>query len=213
MNFKLVYKNFLMSAYLVATLTMSSVASAGLINSDFSDELNGWSADYSYFDGAQEYFYEPVVDFGNFAENFSTGLNSVTLSTSFDGVNEYFGLYFFQEFEVAVDSFELSLGFESIADYAYVTLVDENFDLVHDFMSNGLSVDISSFVGSFLSLEFGIEDENFIYDDYLTVSNIFISEKPSQVPEPSSFAIFALALLVLKSRSVNRFLSSSTTRK
>jgi hypothetical protein len=66
-------------------------------------------------------------------------------------------------------------------------------------MNDGLSVDISSFEGDFVSLEFGIEDIDFVYDDYLTVSNISISEKAQLVPEPSTFALFILALLSLRS--------------
>ncbi|MGJ8693202.1 MAG: PEP-CTERM sorting domain-containing protein [Thalassotalea sp.] len=202
LNFE--YKKILKPACLAAGLVLSGSAFAGLINNDFSDGLTNWNADYSYFDGSQEHYYQPVTDFNDFTDNFSTATNSVTLNTSVDGVNEYFGLYLFQEFEVAANAFELSLNFDFLADHAYVTLVDENLDLLHDFINNGLTVDISHYAGSFVALEFGLEDENFTYDDYLTVSNISISEQSLSVPEPSSFAIFAFALLALSRRMFTR---------
>lgn len=207
MKTNLISKNILKTICLIAGISLSSIASASIINADFSDGLNGWDADYSYFDGTDEHYYQPVIDFANFTDNFSTDSNSVTLNTSTDGVNEFFGLYLFQEFEVANDAFELSLNYEynlsdENLDWASVTLVDENFDVVHDFINDGLAFDISNFAGSFMALEFGLEDGDFIYDDYLTVSNISISSV--EVPEPSSIAIFAFALLALTSRNVIR---------
>ena len=207
MKFDFGYKNILKPACLVAALMTCSSASASIINSDFSDGLNNWNADYSYFDGAQEHYYEPVIDFADFTDNFSTGSNSVTLTTSFDDDNEYFGLYLFQQFEVADDAFELSLNVDYHLtdfdiDWASVTLVDENFDVIHDFMNDGLSVNISSLTGSLVSLELGLEDGDFVYGDYLTVSDITMSSV--EVPEPSSVALFALAFLALSRRVFTR---------
>lgn len=207
MKINLIAKNILKTICLIVSISLSGVASAGIINADFSNGLNGWDADFSYFDGSDEYFYEPVIDFGDFTDNFSTATNSVTLNTSIDGTDEYFGLYLFQEFKVDNDAFELSLNFDYFlsdenSDWASVTLVDENFDVVHDFINDGLVFDISNFTGSFMALEFGLEDGDFIYGDYLTVSNISISSV--EVPEPYSIAIFAFALLALSSRNVLR---------
>ena len=105
-------KNILKITCLLLSVSLFNTASASIINADFSDGLNSWSADYSYFDGVDEYYFEPVIDFNDFTENFSTGTNSVTLNTSMDGDDEYFGLYLFQEFEVADDAFELSLNYD-----------------------------------------------------------------------------------------------------
>ena len=196
-------KKFLRSACLITSLIMSGSASANLINSSFNNNLQSWGGDVVYYDTVNNIDNNNAYDvnFSNYTDNFSTNGNTVTLNTSTDNTNEYWGISLFQEFIVADDSFELSLNFDSVADYAYVTLVDENLDLVHDFMNNGLNVDISSFSGSSVSLEFGIEDNNFAYDDYLTVSNISISTKSLSVPEPSSFALFALALFAIRQKS------------
>ncbi|WP_175623965.1 PEP-CTERM sorting domain-containing protein [Pseudocolwellia agarivorans] len=201
-----VYKDTLKAACLVVGIALSGSASAGLINNNFQTELSGWSADYHYYDIANdtEHFFEPVTDFGNFTNNFVTGVNSVTLNTSTDGINDYFGFYLFQKFVVDQSSFELSLDFDASADFATVTLIDDNDDVLHDFMTGGSSVDISSFANSTVSLQFGIEDFDFIYDDYLTISNISISEKSLSVPEPSTFAIFALSLLAFGRRLQTR---------
>lgn len=193
-------KNVIRPICLITAMAINVGACADIVNEDFGNGLNDWSADYSYFDGVNEYYYEPVTDFEDFTDNFSTNGNSVTLTTSSDGTNEVFGLYMYQGFEVAANSHELSLTFNVLADHAYVTLVDENLDLLHDFINDGLSVDISNLVGSLVSLEFGIEDEDFVYDDFLTVSNISISKNATSVPEPSSLAIFALAFVALRTR-------------
>lgn len=209
MKIKYAYKNILKLACLMIGLAISGAASAGLINGDFSNGFNGWSADYSYDDGVQVEFFVPVTNIGNFPVNFSTSANSVTLTPEFDNLSDNFGLYLSQVFQVAANSSVLSLNFDfnltdNSQDDVYVTLVDSNFDVVHDFMIDGLSVDISSFAGSSVSLEFGVEDVDVVYGDYLTVSNISISQQSLPVPEPSSFALFAFALLMLRSRLVAR---------
>ncbi|MBU2924269.1 hypothetical protein Q4530_08345 [Colwellia sp. 1_MG-2023] len=195
MKKKLTYKNILGTACLLTGLVMSSAVSANLVNVDFSNGLNGWGGDVVYYDTEND-MDNNVTDviFGDYSNNFSTTSNSVTLNTFADTTNEYWGVYLYQEFMVAAGTSEISLKIDSTADYAYVTLVDENLDLVHDFKNGGLSVDISTFIGSLMSLEFGIEDSNYAYDDYLTVSNITISKQSISVTEPASWALFLLAL-------------------
>lgn len=198
-------KKILQSVALVAGLSVSANVSAGLINADFSDGLNGWEAEYHYYNynSDEEFYFEPIVDFSNFTANISTETNKVTLNTSFDDDNDYFGVYLFQDFLVDANSFQLSLMHDISADYANIVLVDENADLLHDFINDGLTFDISGFSGSLVSLQFGIEDEDFVLEDTLSISNISISQLSTPVPEPTSFAIFSLALLGLRYQ-VNR---------
>ncbi|MER2490764.1 PEP-CTERM sorting domain-containing protein [Catenovulum sediminis] len=192
-------KKILQSSILVAGVAATGNVSAGLINSDFTDGLDGWGGDVAYYDLINNIDNDAFdVDFGDYPANFSTGINSVTLNTSADNDNEYWGVYLFQSFMVDPNSSLLSLSFQSSADYAYLTLVDENFNLLHDFINDGLSVDISTYTGTNVSLEMGIEDWDFVLDDYLTVSNISISQNSVPVPEPSTFLLFSIALLAVR---------------
>lgn len=199
MSFYLHYKRTLQPILLVVGLCISGVSSAGLINADFSNGLNNWGGDVIYYDAINDIDnYISDVNFADFTSNVSTIGNSITLNTSADNNNEYWGIYLYQPFMVDINSNQLSLSYQFSADYAYITLLDENFDLLHDFMNDGLSVDLSAYAGSQVALEFGIEDSDLILDDYLTVSNISISQNSVPVPEPSTFVLFSIALLALR---------------
>lgn len=198
-------KKLVKPMFLVGGLLLSSGASAGLINGEFSDGLSGWSGDVNYYnvDNDEEVaVYD--INFTEYSDNYFTGSNSVTLNTSADSSAEYWGIYLFQAFTVADNSSLISLAFDSIADSAYVTLVDGNGDLLHDFMLDGLSADISALAGASVALEFGIEDFNYEYDDYLTVSNISISQSANAVSAPGAFALFLLGLLAIRQTSASR---------
>ncbi|WP_158971588.1 hypothetical protein [Paraglaciecola sp. L3A3] len=207
MKLNLAHKNILTSACLIAGLALSGSASAGLINDDFSDGLNGWGGDVNYFDGVDEQ-QAFDVNFSDYANAFSTDANSVTLSTFDATPDEQWGVYLFQEFVVAADSWLLSLNVDYLADDAYATLVDDNGDLLHDFLTQGLSVDISAWLGNSVALEFGVEDFDYVYDDYLTVSDIAISQSTSPVPEPSALVLFSIALIALRQKSKSRKVAS-----
>lgn len=193
---------------LLVCALISRSAFAELINSDFTNGYNGWHSDVTFYDvNSGSDIADLDIDFSNYTDNFVLASNSLTLNTSGDFDNEYWGLYAYQEFQVASNSSALSLELAHDADYVYVTLVDENFDLIHDFLSDGLIADLTAFSGMGVSLEFGIED---FYDDgiplnenYLTISNVSISTVPVPVPEPSSFAIFALALVAIGRKSLS----------
>lgn len=207
MKTSLKYKNILRMLCLITSIGLSGKASANLINSDFSDGLNGWSGEYSDYNVNDDSigFYQSVTDFAAFTGNFSTDStnNSVTLSTSFSDPIEHFGIYLFQEFEVAANSSVISLAFEALADIATIELVDEYGNTLHNFIESGQSFDISTLVGSIVGLEISVEDD---YDvgyavdnNSLTVSNISISSIP--VPEPSAFLLLPFALLLLRRKS------------
>ncbi len=196
------YHYFFKLISLLGLAIISGVSSANIINADFSDGLNGWSGDIIFYDVVNDIDNNSVfdVDFSSFNENFSVTTNGVTLNTSTDGDNEYWGIYLFQQFEVASNASILSLMFNSIADFTNVTLVDENLDVIHDFATQGLSVDISSLAGTMVSLEFAIEDFDAVYDDFLTISNISISTQSTAVSEPSVWAFLFLTVAFISIR-------------
>lgn len=196
------YHYFFKLISLLGLAIISGVSSANIINADFSDGLNGWSGDIIFYDVVNDIDNNSVfdVDFSSFNENFSVTTNGVTLNTSTDGDNEYWGIYLFQQFEVASNASILSLMFNSIADFTNVTLVDENLDVIHDFATQGLSVDISSLAGTLVSLEFAIEDFDAVYDDFLTISNISISTQSTAVSEPSVWAFLFLTVAYISIR-------------
>lgn len=201
-------KTALASFFIAVGLVLSSAASAAVINANFADGLNGWSGDVNYYnvtDDIEESVFD--VNFSDFSDNYSTDANSVTLNTSVDSTSEFWGIYLFQAFIVQDNTSLISLAFDAIADSAYVTLVDDNGDLLHDFMLDGLSADISALAGASVALEFGIEDFNYDYDDYLTVSNISISRSANAVSAPGAFALFLLGLLAIRQTSASRKLA------
>ncbi|MDO6840209.1 hypothetical protein Q4602_12065 [Paraglaciecola chathamensis] len=201
-------KTALASFFIAVGLVLSSAASAAVINANFADGLNGWSGDVNYYnvtDDIEESVFD--VNFSDFSDNYSTDANSVTLNTSVDSASEFWGIYLFQAFIVQDNTSLISLAFDAIADSAYVTLVDDNGDLLHDFMLDGLSADISALAGASVALEFGIEDFNYDYDDYLTVSNISISRSANAVSAPGAFALFLLGLLAIRQTSASRKLA------
>lgn len=189
------------SLVLMAMLMVSTFSSAGLINGSFIDGLDGWSGDVNYFaiiDDAEKSEFDVI--FSDFADNYQIEMNGVSLNTSANSLAENWGVYLFQSFTVGNDASALSLAFESAADDAYVTLVDIDGDLLHDFMLDGLSVDLTGLVGTVVALEFGVEDFDFVYDDFLTVSNIAVTS----VSEPSALAIFLFGLFVMRHKFVSR---------
>ncbi|EWH09566.1 hypothetical protein DS2_12063 [Catenovulum agarivorans DS-2] len=198
------FTTYFKSVVFMAGMALSSTAFAGLINADFSNDLNGWEGDVFIYEYATDSTFEEYnVNVGDYTANFATAGNSVTLTTSADQDNEYYGIYLFQQFEVAANSAVLSLEYstfltEPLDDLFQVSLVDQNFDLLHDFTIDGLSTDISAYAGSEIALYFGVLDGDFSLGDSLTVSNISISSVP--VPEPTTFAIFALGLAGLSVR-------------
>ena len=187
---------------LVASMMASSVATAGLINSDFSSGLDAWGGDvqvYNYDNDTSEWALD--IDFADYADNFSVAADAVTLTTSFDAENDFWGAYLYQSFVVNSDAQTLSLDFSADADYSFVTLVDDNWNLIHDFASDGLSFDISAWVGSTVSLEFGVEDEDFNLGDTLTVSNINLTRAAAEVSEPETVLLFLAGLFAIRRQS------------
>ncbi|GEA02244.1 hypothetical protein KUL17_11410 [Alteromonas sp. KUL17] len=179
---------------LILALSFSSKASASLINSSFDNALEGWQGQVDIFDGANELFFVDVNNFSDFSNHFSTNEGTLFLSTDFQGANEIFGVYLFQSFTVGASAHSLSLVFNAVADFFQVALFDSNANLLHDFVTDGATADLSALRGQMVSLEFAVGDTNFSLGDTLTVSNIQLADTSVAVPEPFSFSILLMAL-------------------
>lgn len=197
MKINLAYKNILRSAYLVGGLALSGSASADIVNSDFSDGLNSWEGvlvDYSanpFGDNVT------ITNFNDFAGNFSTSGNAVALTTDID-IGE---VYLFQNFTFDNDVSTFSLDFfhsdELNTFDAFNIELTASGGFYHNFVTDGLLVDISSLAGQLVHFEISFADLDF-FDDILTVSDISITS--AAVPEPSSFAFFAIALFAFRQK-------------
>ncbi|MBT3134130.1 hypothetical protein KL866_03205 [Alteromonas sp. ALT199] len=179
---------------LMLALSLSSKASATLINSTFDNALTGWQGQVDIFDGVNELFFVDVNDFSDFSNNFSTNADTLFLSTDFQGADEIFGVYLFQSFTVGASAHSLSLAFSAAADFFQVALFDSSANLLHDFNTDGAIANLSALRGQVVSLEFAVGDTNFSLGDTLTVSNIQLVHTSVAVPEPLSFPLWLMAL-------------------
>ncbi|MBD1388354.1 PEP-CTERM sorting domain-containing protein [Neiella sp. HB171785] len=206
---KLTGSHLFQGAALTAGLLLSGSAFAGLINAEFDTSASdfGWSGFV-------------VDEFGEIPVDLATDTSGVfsfssTGSATITPTDLLFGGYIYQEFSVGADYDQLSLSYDYFAsddsfwgDIVNVALWFEG-DIIHDFLdpSDGPSFDFSSLnVNDMVELRFGFEDWDFNYfDDYLTVSDIAISTKSAApVPEPSTLAMFSLAMLALGHRRLSR---------
>ncbi|MFD3318664.1 hypothetical protein ACE414_13575 [Alteromonas macleodii] len=179
---------------LMLALSLSSKASATLINSSFDNAFDGWQGQVDIFDGTNELFFVDVNNFYDFSNNFSTDTGALFLSTDFRGADEIFGVYLFQSFTVGASAHSLSLVFNAVADFFQVALFDSNANLLHDFVTDGATADLSALRGQMVSLEFAVGDTNFSLGDTLTVSNIQLADTSVAVPEPFSFSLLLMVL-------------------
>ncbi|BCO19666.1 hypothetical protein KUC3_25230 [Alteromonas sp. KC3] len=178
---------------LMLALSLSSKASATLINSNFDNALDGWQGQVDIFDGANELFFVDINNFSDFSNNFSSNAGTLSLSTDFQGADEIFGVYLFQSFTVSASTHSLSLAFSAAADFFQVALFDSSSNLLHDFNTDGATADLSVLRGQQVSLEFAVGDTNFSLGDTLTVSNIQLADSSVAVSEPVSFSLLLIA--------------------
>lgn len=129
------------------------------------------------------------------------------------------------DYALSVDfSVETSFLDNVLDDFFSISLINEDFDLIELFSMNILGAedlseslaisadDLSSFANQNWSLSFYLYDDfdSDINNSLVSISSVFLKEVVTDVPEPSSLAIFALGFAGLMSR---RKLANELVRK
>lgn len=190
---------------LVSALGCSQFASAGLMNTDFSDGFNGWQAEITSYnlDTATDTTLSGDI-FADFSDNFSLSGDEISLNTTASASEELWNIVMFQDFVVdsvdAGQSLMLSLDISSqltdeAFDFSFAQLRNLQTNDVID-LSSGGSFDISTWAGVNASLEFGVQDGDFNLGDSLSLSGLSIMQS-STIPEPTTVLLFGLGALAL----------------
>jgi hypothetical protein len=203
----------------VSLITLSTFSSASLMNADFSDGLNSWTGELTYFDDNTGDFVdldsETTTDFFNdYGNLFSVVGNKVTLKTFFDDIDgfDFYSLTLFQEFVVDVTSdtklfldflFEFDVS-DQDEDLFQLDLVDVVTGDIIDLVDLS-TFDLTSFNGKTLALQLFIEDGDLVSGDFVSLSNIALREVANDIPAPSlAFASLLILAVVSRKRLIKK---------
>lgn len=187
-------------------LGFSSISQASILNADFSQGFDHWQAQVSQFDPATN---QSSTQSGNiaglFPESFSLAGNSLTLSTTYQQDLENWSLVLFQDLQfdtlASGQSLWLSLSvlswLSSSDDFYFAQLRDLATNDVLDLTAGG-NFDISSWTGRALTLEFGLQDNDFQLGDMLSISDLNLSIANNAVPVPATALLLLPALWLLR---------------
>ena len=188
-------------------LISSSLAQASIINPDFSAGFTNWQAEVSRYNPDSGAY---STDSGSLAalypDSFMLNAGVLTLQTAITAdQDEVWSLVLFQEFELAPlaagETLQLSLQLDAMLtdggsdDFYFVQLRDLDSNDIID-LSGGGSFDISAFAARNLSLEFGLQDMDFVLGDRLQISALSLN-RAAAVPSAGSLSLFAPLLLWL----------------
>jgi hypothetical protein len=202
------YKAIVCCTLILGVFSFPGIASASLINSDFSGGFNNWEGFVDIVDefGSPLGFLDPI-DPSAYSNNFMLSGDTLTLMGSEEdnnGTTELFYLVgIYQNFTLSalapgVQSF-LSIDVTASlfdSDAYQVALFDANtFSLLAD-LSSGGRFDVSAWAGRDVYLEFTLIDNEGAMDSSLAVSNISLEQVTAQVSEPATFSVFALAIML-----------------
>lgn len=194
--------------WLPLLLGFSSVSQASILNPDFSQGFDHWQGQVSQFDPlSAESTTQSGSIAGLFPESFSLSGNSLTLSTAYQQDLENWSLLLFQDlqFDALASGQSLWLSLNVLAwltdggadDFYFAQLRDLATDDVLDLTAGG-SFDISSWTGRALTLEFGLQDNDFQLGDLLTISELNLRLANNSVPAPASVLLLLPALWLLR---------------
>lgn len=187
-------------------LAFSSWSQASILNPDFSQGFDSWQAQISQYDPATLTSSTQSGSLaGSFPASFQLAGNSLTLKTAVQQDLENWSLILFQDlqFETLLSGQSLWLSLNVMAllssadDFYFAQLRDLATDDVLDLTAGG-SFDLSSWTGRALTLEFGIQDNDFQLDDMLTISDLGLSVINHSVPAPASVLLLLPGLWLLR---------------
>lgn len=189
-------------------LGFSSITQASILNPDFSQGFDHWQAQVSQFDplSANSISHTgPIAPL--FPQSFSLSGNSLTLSTALQQDLENWSLVLFQDlqFDALASGQSLWLSLNVLAwltdggvdDFYFAQLRDLASNDVLDLTAGG-SFDISSWTGRALTLEFGLQDNDFQLGDRLAISDLQLRITNNTVPAPATALLLLPALWLLR---------------
>lgn len=189
-------------------LGCSGMAQAGLLNQDFSQGFNHWQAAVSWTDGQNG---SAGDDSGNifplYPDSFSYSGNTVTLTTAIQQQREVWSLVLFQDLQLGPVAagqalwlqLQLQTSLSSADDFYFAQLRDLDSNDVLD-LSGGGRFDVTAWIGRNLTLEFGLQDNDFVLGDQLQLSRLDL--QAAAVPAPATVLLLAGGLLLLRRRGI-----------
>lgn len=197
-------KKTLRQCLLPVLLGCSGMAQAGLLNPDFSQGFQHWQAAVSWTDQQSG---SSATDsgelFGAYPAAFSLSGSNVTLTTALQAQRELWSLLMYQDLQLdAVGAgkalwlqFSLKALLSSSDDFYFAQLRDLDTNDVLD-LSAGGRFNLSGWIGRNLTLEFGLQDNDFVLGDSLTLSQFQLETR--DVPAPASLVLICAGLLLLR---------------
>ena len=199
-------KRRLAAAMLLLSGFMANTANADFINTDFSNGFDNWQGEVLGFDYTAAPGLEDFADVGDitatYPDNFTLSGPAATVTTTADATSDYYSIVMFQDAFLDIlapnESLWLSLGVSTsltsaVDDFFFVQLRNLATDDVVD-LSAGGSFDITAFTGNNVTFEFGVQDNDFVLGDALTVSNISFDVTATDVSAPAGTLLAALGL-------------------
>ena len=189
-------------------LGFSGFSQASILNPDFSQGFEHWQAQVSQFDPlsanstTQTGAIAPL-----FPQSFSLSGHNLTLTTALQQDMENWSLVLFQDlqFDALASGQSLWLSLNVLAWLSDGGVDDFYFAQLRDLASNdvldltaGGSFDISSWTGRALTLEFGLQDNDFQLGDRLEISDLQLRITNNAVPAPATALLLLPALWLLR---------------
>lgn len=201
-------KKATLGCWLTLLLGVSCWSQASILNPDFSQGFDHWQAQVSQFDPLSADTSTqtgPIAPL--FPESFSVNDNQLTLTTALQQNLENWSLVLFQDlqFDMLASGQSLWLSLKVLAaltssdDFYFAQLRDLATDDVLD-LTGGGSFDLSHWTGRALTLEFGLQDNDFQLGDLLSIRDLQLSIVNNTVPTPATVLLLLPALWLLRRR-------------
>jgi len=188
-------------------LGCSGMAQASLLNPDFSQGYQHWQAAVSWTDGQTGASGNDSGDiFSQYPDSFSHSGGTAFITTALQQQREIWSLLMFQDLQLnAVGAgkalylqLQLQASLSSTDDFYFAQLRDLDSNDALD-LSSGGRIDVTAWIGRNLTLEFGLQDNDFVLGDRLQLSGLAL--EVAEVPAPATALLLAAGLLLLRRRS------------